>query len=633
MSLVRRLLGRPLANGEEASEELGVPDGVSVFGLDALGSAAYGPEAALTVLLPLGLLGLKYILPLSATILGLLCIVFFSYLQTIEAYPNGGGAYTVAGENLGKNVGLLAGTALLLDYLLNVAVGISTGIGALVSAAPRFQGHTLALCLAMLCVLLLANLRGMRDSGVLWRLPMVSFVVCLLIVVFVGTWNVLRHGGNLSGAGHPPAAAATASVSVWLLLRSFASGCTALTGVEAVSNGVSSFREPKVRTAKQTLSVIVGILGILLMGVALLTRAYGITATTPGRAGYQSVLSLVTSHVMGRGVFYRITMASVLLVLSLSANTSFAGFPQVCHLLARDGYMPRAFQLRGRRMVYTGGIFVLAAGSALLLIVFGGVTDRLIPLFAVGAFLAFTFSQAGMVQHWRGSNAPRARLYLWINAVGAGATGVATTIVFVTKFTSGAWVTMCVLVPSVLLMRAVHRHYEQVQRETDVTSLNLDPESEAPLFLLPVECWNRAAVVALRFANNLGGELRVLHVTCDGEDEQCEDMDAWRTMLRRAADASRVKLPELVEVRSEYRAITGPLFFYVAKAEREHPQRMIAVVFPELVASRWYEHALHNYRSVLLKVKLFTGGCRRVTIMTVPWHMNTGSTQLHNEHC
>ena len=413
---------------------------------------------------------------------------------------------------------------------------------------------------------------------------------------------------------------AAPAVGIWLLLRSFASGCTALTGVEAVSNGVLSFREPKVRTAKWTLTLIVAILGTLLIGLAVLIHAYGIVATDPGKTGYQSVLSLVTTAVMGRGVFYNITMVSVLLVLSLSANTSFAGFPQVCRLMAKDGYMPKAFLLRGRRFVYTIGTVTLTAASAGVLALFGGVTDRLIPLFAIGAFLAFTLSQAGMVQHWRKSDAPRARLYLAINAVGALATGTTAVIVFVAKFTSGAWLTMLVLVLLIAFMRAVYHHYAQVEDETHITDLDLRPDAKAPLFLLPVKRWNRASAAALRFANTLGGDLRVLHVSCDGEE--CEDMDVWRTMLGQAADRSQVTAPELVEVRSNYRAITGPLFDYVLQAEREHPDRTIAVVFPELVARHWYEHGLHNYRSLLLKARLFTGGCRRVTIMTVPWHLN-----------
>ncbi|HEX3969158.1 MAG TPA: APC family permease [Edaphobacter sp.] len=621
MSVFGRLLGRRLATTEEAKELVGVPDGVSVFGLDALGSAAYGPEAALTVLIPAGIFGLRFILPISLMIVGLLLLVYFSYRQTIDAYPSGGGAYVVAGENLGKNAGVVAGAALMLDYLLNVCVGISTGIGALVSAIPRLQRFTLVLCLGVLALLVVTNLRGVRESGVLWRVPTFSFVMCLLIVIAVGLAKTLsHHGAPPSLQPIPPPIAGPAVVSIWLLLRSFASGCTALTGVEAVSNGVQSFEEPKKKNAKRTLSVIVFILALLLAGLAILVHAYKITATDPGRAGYQSVLSIVTSAVMGRGIFYYVTIASILMVLSLSANTSFAGFPRVCGMIADDSYLPKAFSLRGRRLVYTGGVVVLGVLAAGVLVMFGGVTDRLIPLFAIGAFLAFTFSQAGMVQHWRRTGGPHSRLYLSINAVGAVATGVTTLLVFVAKFTSGAWITLAVLLSLILLMRGIHHHYEEVAAEIQVDTIAFEQVDEPPLLLLPVARWNRASVTALTFACALRGNVRVLHVQCDSGDE--EDMEQWRRMLKQAAERSGVATPELIAVRSDYRAITGPLFQYVLRAEHENPRRSVAVLFPELVAARWYQQALHNYRAMLLKARLFFGGRRRVAIVNIPWQLS-----------
>ena len=395
MSLADTLLGRPLSSDEENSERVGVLSGVAVYGLDALGSAAYGPEAALTALIPAGVAGLSLVVPLSLTITALLLIVFFSYRQTISAYPNGGGAYTVAGQNLGKHAGMLAGAALMLDYLLNVSVGISTGVGALVSAAPKLQSYTLPCCLAVLLVILVANLRGLRESGVLWMLPTYIFLVCLGTVVVMGLVKSFAAGNHPTPAvPFPPAVAATAALGPWLLMRSFAAGCTALTGVEAVSNGVKSFAEPKDKHAKATLTIIVSALALLLLGISWLVRAYGIAATVPAQPGYQSVLSMLTGAVAGRGWFYYVTMGSILIVLSLSANTSFAGFPMLCRVMAEDGYLPRTFTERGRRLAYTSGILVLGVLSAGVLVLFGGVTDRLIPLFAIGVFLAFTLSQA-----------------------------------------------------------------------------------------------------------------------------------------------------------------------------------------------------------------------------------------------
>ena len=402
MPFVDKILGRPLANQEEDEQKVGVFAGIPMLGLDALSSAAYGPEAALTILLPLGAMGLGYLAPITAVILVLLAILFFSYRQTIAAYPSGGGSYTVAKENLGTWPGLLAAAALLLDYILNVAVGISAGIGALVSAVPGLHNYTLALCLVTLLLVAFINLRGVRESGAAFALPTYLFVGTLLTVLVVGVAKTFLAHGSPHAVTPPPALhPSVGAVSLWLLLRSFASGCTAMTGVEAVSNGVPAFKTPGVVNAQRTLAAIVVLLGILLAGIAFLAHVYHIGATDPDKPEYQSMISQLVSAVMGHGLFYYVTIGSVLAVLSLSANTSFADFPRLCRLIAQDDFLPHAFANRGRRLVYTWGIAILTTFAALLLIAFGGITDRLIPLFAVGAFLAFTLSQAGMVVHWK----------------------------------------------------------------------------------------------------------------------------------------------------------------------------------------------------------------------------------------
>src|SRR5580700_1472270 len=414
MGFINVLFGRPLASSEDEGERITPTQGIPTFGLDALSSAAYGPEAALTILLPLGLVGVRYIVPLTAAVIGLLVIVYFSYRQTIAAYPNGGGSYTVAKENLGNRAGLLAGAALMIDYLLNVAVGISAGIGALVSAVPSLLPHTLAMCLAVLIILTVVNLRGVKEAGTAFVAPTYLFVGTLVVVIMLGFYKVVASGGHPVAVVAPPrqASAALQAGGLWRLVKAFASRCTALTGVEAVSNGVQAFRKPVVPAARATLTTIIAILILLLGGIAVLIRYYGIMATDPGAPGYQSVLSMVTGAVAGKGIFYHVTMFSVLLVLCLSANTSFADFPRLCRMVARDDYLPHSLATRGRRLVFSQGIWALAILSGLLLILFGGVTDRLIPLFAVGAFMAFTLSQAGMVGHW------------WRTAKGGG--GVAT---------------------------------------------------------------------------------------------------------------------------------------------------------------------------------------------------------------
>src|SRR5271167_266192 len=437
MGLINVLFGRPLASSEDEGERITPTQGIPTFGLDALSSAAYGPEAALTILLPLGLMGVRYIVPLTFAVIGLLVIVYFSYRQTIAAYPNGGGSYTVARENLGHGAGLLAGAALMIDYLLNVAVGISAGIGALVSAVPSLLPHTLALCLGVLVLLTVVNLRGVKEAGSAFIAPTYLFVGTLAVVILIGLYKVVASGGHpvaaVTAAAQAPAA--LQAVGVWILVKAFASGCTALTGVEAVSNGVQAFKEPVVPAARKTLTAIIAILVVLLGGIAVLLKYYGIMATDPGAPGYQSVLSMLTAAVAGKGIFYNLTMFSVLLVLCLSANTSFADFPRLCRMIARDDYLPHSLITRGRRLVYSQGIWALAIFAGLLLILFGGVTDRLIPLFAVGAFLAFTLSQAGMVGHWlRTESAAKAWPHILVNGLGALATGITVFVVVVAKF-------------------------------------------------------------------------------------------------------------------------------------------------------------------------------------------------------
>ena len=621
MAVLNWLLGKPLSSGEDAEERVGVVAGVSNFGLDALGSAAYGPEAALTILIPAAAAGITYVLPISLTIIALLLVVFFSYRQTIDAYPNGGGSYTVASENLGSQWGLLAAAALMLDYLLDVGVGISTGVGALVSAVPRLVPHTLGLCLAILAVLTLISLRGVRDSGLIYTGPTYLFIVCLLGILSWGTLKTIVGGGHPVAVVAPPHPSehAVAGVGAWLLIRAFASGCTALTGVEAVSNGVRAFKEPNTQTARRTLTVIVALLALFLAGIAHLTRAYGIMATDPGKAGYQSLLSMITAAVVGKGVLYYITIASILLMLSLSANTAFADFPRLCRAIAEDGYLPRFFALRGRRLIYTEGVLVLAVLSAIILIVFGGVTDRLIPLFAIGAFLAFTLSQAGMVGHWRRSKDKRAGLYMAINGVGAVATGCTVAVVLVAKFAAGAWITVLMVPLLIVLMRAVRRHYERVARLTAIGALSLEPIA-APIAVLPVAHWDRPTQDALRFATSLTKEVQVVHVQSEQDDER--DSEGWQEKLDQAAKACGVAAPQVVRLSSPYRTVTTPLVQYVLQLEAATPERRIAVVVPEMVAAKWWEYMLHNHRSTVLKALLLLQGNRRILVINVPWYLS-----------
>jgi amino acid transporter len=625
-SILDYLFGRPLSSEEDAKEQIGPAAGVPVFGLDALSSAAYGPEAALTILIPLGLLGVAYILPISLTIIVLLSIVYFSYRQTIAAYPSGGGSYIVASANLGARAGLLAGAALMLDYILNVAVGISAGVGAIVSAVPSLQPHTLALCLGILVVLTLINLRGVREAGLAFMAPTYIFVACLGGVIVAGLFESIVHGGHpIPAAPIPRPAAPMTAVSLWLLVKAFSSGCTAMTGVEAVSNGVQAFREPRVKNARTTLTIVIAILILLLAGIAYLCKVYQIGATPPGEQGYQSVLSQLTAAVAGRGVFYFVTIVAVLTVLALSANTSFADFPRLCRSIAEDSYLPYLFTIRGRRLVFSFGVYVLAIVAGLLLTVFGGVTDRLIPLFAVGAFTAFTLSQAGMVVHWKRNPGRGARTSMLINGVGGLATGVTTCVVIVAKFTEGAWITVLAIPALILLMSTVHRHYEEIQRETECPSPAHLKNIVAPLVVLPLQRWSKLAEKALRFGYVLSRDLVVLHIVTEDEQQNSgkdELTKVWDQYVEKPAVQAGFKPPELVIVKSRYRLVITPIYEYILELAQKHPDRWISVLVPELVERHWYYFFLHNQRATALKLILYAKGDRRINVVNVPWYLS-----------
>jgi amino acid transporter len=620
MSFSDLLFGRRLASDEARAEQIGASAGIPIFGLDALSSAAYGPEAALTLLIPLGLAGIGYIVPISLTIIVLLSIVYFSYRQTIQAYPGGGGSYTVARQNLGAAAGLLAAAALMIDYILVVAVGISAGVGALVSAVPSLQPHILALCLGILLLITWVNLRGVREAGVIFMAPTYLFVGSLAIAIGIGAARTLAAGGHPVPLVAPPRPLITGiGPSPWLLLQAFASGCTAMTGVEAVANGVKAFREPVIATARRTLTIVIAILIILLGGIAYLVRAFGIGATTPGEPGYQSVLSMLFAAVVGKGFFYYVSMASILMVLALSANTAFADFPRLCRAIAQNNYLPHSFATRGRRLIYTEGIWVLAILAGLLLIFFGGVTDRLIPLFAVGAFLAFTLSQAGMVGHWRRLGGPGATRSIIVNGIGAVATGITVIVVLAAKFAEGAWVTMLLIPTLLILMVYVRKHYHSVFLETRcATPLEVTNLAE-PLVILPVDHWNHIVRKSLRFALKMSSEIRVVHVnTGDRTDVLREE---WKKFVEDPTHRAGMATPELVELSSPYRLILSPIIDYVLDVERSRPDQQIAVLVPELVEKHWYHYPLHNKRASILKTLLLLRGNRRIVIINVPWYL------------
>ena len=619
--LVDILFGRPLATEEEKAERIGPAKGIPIFGLDALSSAAYGPEAALTLLIPLGMAGVAYIWPITVGIVILLGIVYFSYRQTIAAYPQGGGSYTVASENLGANFGLLAAAALMIDYVLTAAVGISAGVGALVSAVPSLQHSTLRLCLGILLLITIVNLRGMQESGAVFLFPTYIFIGCLLGMIAIGIYKTLAAGGHPTPVIMPPQlSAATGAMSAWLLLRAFSSGCTAMTGVEAVSNGVMAFRDPTTKYAKLTLTIIIGILIALLLGIAYLVPKFGIAATDPGAPGYQSVLSQLLAAVTGRGAFYWISIGSILVVLSLSANTAFADFPRLARAIAQNHYLPQAFVLRGRRLIFAQGVYALALLTGLLLVIFRGVTDRLIPLYAVGAFMAFTLSQAGMVVHWKRAGGEGSGRSMFLNGLGAFATGITTLVVLVAKFVDGAWITVLLIPALILMMRAVKRHYQEVGAEINTTTPINTGDLCEPLVLVPIDRWSLVAEKALRYAWTLSKEIHAVHVHCG---EQTEDFKRrWSELVEAPARAAGLAPPKLVVLDSPYRFIVKPIVQYALQQQLEHPDRIITMLVPELVETHWYHYLLHNNHPEAIRALLLFNGNQRITVATIPYHLN-----------
>ncbi len=626
MAIQDKLFGRPLATSEERAEHIGVAAGIPIFGLDALTSAAYGPEQALLYLIPLGLLGIHLLIPIISSILILLVIVFFSYRQTIAAYPNGGGSYTVATENLGESAGLLAAAALMIDYILTAAVGISAGVTAVTSVESRLIPYTLPLCLVILAILSLINLRGVKDTGTAFMVPTFLFIGTLLTLVAVGVFKTIAAGGHPHAvAAMPPPTASEGHFAglafIWLIMKAFSSGCAAMTGVEAVSNGVMAFGEPRAKKAQFTLTVIIGILIVLLFGTSWLANHYQIMAMSPEDPQYQSLLSLLVKAVFGRDWFYFITMGSVFLALALSANTAFADFPRLTRAIAMQDHLPHVFILRGRRLLFSHGVYALTGFTAIILIIFGGVTDKLIPLYAIGAFLAFTLSQAGMVVHWKkqeGEHKDRG-WHMFVNGTGAVATGLTTIIVLVSKFAAGAWVTALLVPTLIILMHSVKKHYRRVQGEmADMQPMNV-ANLEEPLVVIPMAGWNKISEKALRFGLLMSKDIKVVHVHSEDEGHGIED--DWDRQVLEPLRSTHLPTPELVTIMSNYRFIISPLMDYILRLEAENPGRKVAVLLPELVVRHWWENLLHNQRVQLLKLFLLLKGNQRIVVVNIPWYL------------
>ncbi|HEX2778358.1 MAG TPA: APC family permease [Gemmatimonadaceae bacterium] len=605
------LFGRPLPSERLEHERLNRKTALAVLSSDAISSVAYATDQILFVLGgAIGVAALGYVLPISAVIVGLMILVGLSYRQTIFAYPGGGGSYTVAKENLGTRAGLVAAAALLTDYILTVAVSIAGGVAAITSAYPALLRHTTALCVLSITLLTIVNLRGVRESGVAFSVPTYAFIAMMLALIGVGAFRAFS-GHELAAVGGIPkvdpvsarhaGSAMTGFALFYLMLRGFAEGCAAMTGTEAISNGIQAFRQPAARNAAITLSWMIAILAAFFLGVSALARHYGVMPTTE-----QTVLSLLGRHIFGTNAAYFALQYSTFAVLVLAANTAFADFPRLAGILSHDGYMPRQFAARGDRLAFSNGIVTLAVVAAVLVVLFAGNTSRLIPLYAIGVFVCFTLSQAGMVMHWMRS---RDRGWRWraaLNGLGALATGGVSVVQIVTKFEEGGWI-VCVIIPVIILVLVkIHAHYVSFARDIEFTG-------QSPIIplhhtvVVPVNGITKATAGALVYATTISDEVVAAYVEIDKR--------ATAEMQRRWEEWD-IGIP-LVVLPSPYRSVLRPLVEYVENMRMVAPGELVTVVVPEIVPRRWWEHFLHNKTALYIRTAFMFKP--NVVVVAVPY--------------
>jgi amino acid transporter len=591
----RVLFGRPLSSDRLEHERLNKKTALAVLSSDAISSVAYATEQTLLVLAILGAVALQYIIPISAIIVGLLVLVAVSYRQTIFAYPAGGGSYTVAKENLGTGPGLVAAAALLTDYVLTVSVSISGGVAAITSAYPQLAPHTVALGVSAIVMLMLVNLRGVRESGIAFSVPTYVFIALMLALIATGVIRgVMGHDlAPLTRTPHVDAVSATQHplgfpagfALTYLLLRAFAEGCVAMTGTEAISNGVGAFRKPSARNAATTLGWMAAILATFFIGTSYLARHYGVMPSET-----ETVLSQIGRQVFGGGALYYALQYATFAVLVLAANTAFADFPRLASILATDGYMPRQFAARGDRLAFSNGIIVLALMAILLVWLFAGETSALIPLYAIGVFVCFTLSQTGMVMHWFRCREPGWRWKAWLNGLGALATALVTVVQVVTKFTHGAWIVVLIIPLIILLLRGIHRHYERFSAELAYTG-------QAPLMFLhhtvivPVNGISKPTAGSLVYATTISEDVRAVYVEVD---------DANTAKLVAAWEAWDIGVP-LIVIRSPFRSVLRPIVDYVQGLSMRGETDLVTIVVPEIVPRHWWEHLLHNKTALFIR--------------------------------
>jgi amino acid transporter len=608
----RTVIGAPLSTAQAAHERLTKVKALAVLSSDALSSVAYATEEILHVLLLAGVGALALSLPIGAGIVALLLIVGISYRQTIKAYPAGGGSYIVAKDNLGELPALTAGAALLFGYIVTVAVSIAAGVAALTSAVPQLRDYRVTLGLGFIFLVTLLNLRGIRESGSIFAVPTYLFLVGIIGMIVLGLVRAASQGfvaqaPVISGG---EIGTTTQTVGILLILTAFSRGCAALTGVEAISDGVPAFQPPEWKNARATLTAMIAILAATFAGITFLANQFGIVPREPDHPlGYETVVSQIASTIFGAGspAYYYIQVAT-LAILILAANTAYSDFPRLSYFLARDRYLPKQFTFRGDRLAYSTGIVTLGILSSLMLAGFGGETTRMIPLYAVGVFTAFTLSQGGMVMRWLRLREPGWQGGLAINIVGVVTTGIVAVVVGLTNFTKGAWIVLLLIPLLIMMFRAIHRHYARAAGEL-AAQTPLETDQIEHTVIVPVAAVNRVARQTLAYARSISPNVTAVHIT-DDEAEIEQMQQSWKAL---GSD-----IP-MVIIESPYRSLVGPLLAYLDEIDRQRPDDTLTVVLPEFIARHWWEQILHNQSALRIKAALLF---RPGTVVTsVPYHL------------
>ena len=600
----RLIVGAPIPSHLAHHERLSRVTGLAVLSSDALSSVAYATEEILRVLTVGGVAALGLVTPIGAVIAAVMAVVVFSYRQTIHEYPSGGGAYIVSKENLGRTPSLVAAASLLIDYVLTVSVSIAAGVAAITSALPGWHLDPVWLSLAFVGILMLGNLRGIRESGQLFSVPTYFFILSILVMLAVGAFRYFTGALHEVASPEPALPPGTTMLPLFVLLTAFSNGCTALTGVEAVSNGVPAFRPPESRNAAQTLVAMAVMAITMFVGITLLAHAYGIVPTDS-----ETVVSQVARATFGgRGVAYYLVQVGTMAILVLAANTAYADFPRLSSILARDRFLPRQFMNQGDRLAFSNGIVILSVLASVLLVVFKGDTHALIPLYMIGVFVSFTLSQAGMVIHWKSRGGRGWRTSAAISGFGSIVTAIVLGIVAATKAHEGAWIIIVMIPVLVAIFVITRRHYDHVASE--LTLRDWQPETPGGhLVLVPIGGIQRAVVKALRYARTLSSDVRAIYVEIDPAATAAlrEQWPQWGHGV------------ELVVLHSPYRSLMEPLLDYIGEAQRADPDGFVTVILPEFVPQRLWQHLLHNQHALLIKGALLFKP--NVVVTSVPFHL------------